>query len=69
MNYASTIFLCPLMLVVNVDDAISTKSISSVKSTGEIQKCSALQGQSRNWEERECPPLDAVSRTGEDATD
>jgi hypothetical protein len=42
MEHTMKILLCPLVLVVNIDDAVSTKGVSYATSTDETKKCSAL---------------------------
>jgi hypothetical protein len=42
MDYAMKIILCPLVLVVKIDDALCTKGASYVTSTEETKKCSTL---------------------------
>jgi hypothetical protein len=42
MDYTIRNLLCSLVLVVNIDDAVSTEKSASVKSTDETIKCSAL---------------------------
>jgi hypothetical protein len=42
MDYTMRIILCPLVLVVKIDDTVCTKGASYVTSTDETKKCSTL---------------------------
>jgi hypothetical protein len=42
MDYTISIFFLPLVLLLNIDDAISTKHVSSVKSTDEKMLITSL---------------------------